>query len=103
MTWRQGAKPKAIRRSWRSHSFGSDRRFNPQAIFVAGPVVRVFINASQLPSEGFSINHYRFAAWTQLVEYAGISYDAGISSVGSFAPENALIPIGVLKKVTVHP
>ena len=61
-----------------------------------------FIDASQLPSEGFPINHYRFAAWTQLVQYAGVSSSGGISSVGSFAPESSMIPIGVLKNVAVR-
>lgn len=57
---------------------------------VQGPVVRVFLNASQLPSSGFAINHYQFALWTQLTD------DGGIASVGSFAPESSMIPIGVL-------
>ena len=49
-----------------------------------------------------SINHYRFAGWTQLVQYAGVSSSGGISSVGSFAPESSMIPIGVLKNVAVR-
>jgi hypothetical protein len=82
---------------------GATQTINPQNIKVAGPVVRVFIDASQLPSEGFPINQYRFAAWTQLVQYAGVSYSGGISSVGSFAPESSMIRIGVLTNVAVHP
>jgi hypothetical protein len=82
---------------------GATQTISPQNIKVAGPTVRVFIDASRLPSEGFPINHYRFAAWTQLVEYAGVSYRGGISSVGSFAPESSMIRIGVLKDVAVRP
>jgi hypothetical protein len=81
---------------------GATQTISPQNILVSGPTVRVFLDASQLPSEGFPINRYRFAAWTQLVQYQGVSYNPGISSVGSFAPESAMIPIGVLKNVAVR-
>jgi len=82
---------------------GVTQPINPQSIFVAGPVVRVFLNASQLPSTGFSINRYRFAAWTQIVQIAATSFSERISTVGSFAPESSMIRIGVLKKEAVHP
>ena len=59
-------------------------------IQVDGPVVRVFLNVGQIPSEGLPVPHYKFAAWTTTVP------SAGIASVGSFAPESTMIPIGVL-------
>jgi hypothetical protein len=82
---------------------GATQSIDPRKIFVAGPTVRVFLNASELPSEGYSVNHYRFASWTRIVEYGGITYSDGIASVGSFAPESSMIPIGVLKNVKLHP
>lgn len=69
---------------------GTTTALSASQIQVEGPVVRVFLNVNQLPSEGFKIPHYKFAAWTQIVP------GAGISSVGSFAPESSMIPIGVL-------
>jgi hypothetical protein len=81
---------------------GATQTINPRDILVAGPTVRVFISASQLPSEGFPISHYRFAAWTQIVYYEGITY-SGISAVGSFAPESSMIPIGILTNVAANP
>jgi hypothetical protein len=62
-------------------------------IQVDGPVARVLVNSSQIPSEGFSLKHYTFAAWTVLEP------SAGISSVGSFAPFSSMIPIGLLTTV----
>jgi hypothetical protein len=62
---------------------------NPSAIQVAGPVVRLLVSTGQLPSEGLSVKKYEFAVWTE------IQLDGGFQSVGSFAPEYAMIPIGV--------
>ncbi len=69
---------------------GATTNLTSSQIQVAGPVVRVFLNASQLPSEGLPFAHYRFAVWTDLAP------SAGISTVGSFIPEQSMIPIGVL-------
>jgi len=68
---------------------GASQTISSQNILVAGPVVRVYLSTSLLPSKGFSIAHDRFAAWTALAP------NRGIASVGSFAPENAMIPIGI--------
>jgi len=68
---------------------GAIQKISSQNILVAGPVVRVYVSGSLLPSRGFSIAHDRFAAWTSLVP------NHGIASVGSFAPENAMIPLGI--------
>jgi hypothetical protein len=80
---------------------GSVHSISSSAIQVEGPVARVLVPISLLPSKGFSIKHYRFTAWTQIVQYAGTSYPSDITSVGSFAPEDSMIPIGVL--TTVRP
>jgi hypothetical protein len=58
-------------------------------ISVAGPTVRILLNQSQLPSEGFSVKKYQFAIWTEG------EANAPIQDVGSFIPENSMIPIGV--------
>jgi hypothetical protein len=58
-------------------------------IGVAGPTVRILLNTSQLPSEGFSLKHYTFAVWTETQP------NAPFNDVGSFVPEDSMIPIGV--------
>ncbi len=58
-------------------------------ISVAGPTVRILLNQSQLPSEGFPVKKYRFAIWT------ASEANAPIQDVGSFIPEDSMIPIGV--------
>lgn len=72
---------------------GATSSLSASQIQVDGPVVRVFLNLSQVPSEGFAIPHYQFGAWTSLVP------STGISSVGSFTPEDTMIPIGVLASI----
>jgi hypothetical protein len=62
-------------------------------IRVNGPVLRVLVPASALPSEGFPVNKYTFAVWTEA------QLNAAYPSVGSFVPEDAMIPIGVLTNV----
>jgi hypothetical protein len=57
-------------------------------ISVAGPTVRILLPTSLLPSEGFSIKNYRFAVWTESEP------NAPIQDVGSFIPEDSMIPIG---------
>jgi hypothetical protein len=68
---------------------GSTQSINSPVISVAGPTVRILLNASQLPSEGFRLSQYTFAAWTETQP------DAPIQDVGSFVPEDSMIPIGV--------
>ena len=58
-------------------------------ISVAGPTVRILLPESLLPSEGFSVKKYQFAVWTES------EANASIQDVGSFIPENLMIPIGV--------
>ncbi len=58
-------------------------------ISVAGPTVRILLNTSQLPSEGSSLKHYTFAVWTETQP------NAPFNDVGSFVPEDSMIPIGV--------
>ena len=58
-------------------------------ISVAGPTVRILLPQSLLPSEGFQIKKYQFAVWTES------EANAPIQDVGSFIPENSMIPIGV--------
>ena len=58
-------------------------------ISVAGPTVRILLPESLLPSKGFPINKYRFAVWTESEP------NAPIQDVGSFIPEDSMIPIGV--------
>jgi hypothetical protein len=64
------------------------------SIAIQGPVVRVFLKTSQLPSRGWPLQKYHFAFWTQT--QSGNT----ISSVASFAPGLSTIPIGVLKSVS---
>jgi hypothetical protein len=72
---------------------GMTQPLNPQIIQVKGPVVRLLISASQLPSEGFPLKNYKFAVYNQLVP------NADYSQTGSFVPETSMIPIGVLTTV----
>jgi hypothetical protein len=58
-------------------------------IQVAGPVVRIILPSSLLPSEGVPLQKYTFAIWTETQP------GAGIQNVGSFLPEDAMIPVGV--------
>ena len=64
------------------------------SIMIQGPVVRLFLNTAQLPSEGWTLQKYRFAFWTQTQP------GNNIANVASFAPGSSMIPIGVLKSVT---
>jgi len=68
---------------------GTTQPLNPPEIQVAGPVVRLLISTSQLPSEGLPVSKYQFAVWTET------QLDAPYQDVGSFAPENGMIPLGV--------
>jgi hypothetical protein len=68
---------------------GATQSISPSLISVAGPTVRLLVSANQLPSEGFPVKKYTFAAWTE------IQPNATISEVGSFIPEDSMVPIGV--------
>jgi hypothetical protein len=72
---------------------GSVQSISTHLTQVQGPVVRVYVNLSQLPSQGFAAKHYRFAMWTQ----DALAQD--IANVGSFVPEDSMIPIGVMTTV----
>ena len=72
---------------------GSTQPIASSSIKINGPVVRVFLNTSQLPSKGLPLQKYRFAFWTQTQP------GTDISTVASFAPESSMIPIGVFKKI----
>jgi hypothetical protein len=58
-------------------------------IKVSGPTVRILVPESLLPSKGFSVNKYQFAAWTES------EANAPITDVGSFIQEDAMTLIGV--------
>jgi hypothetical protein len=68
---------------------GATQSINPALISVAGPTVRLLVSESQLPSAGFPVKNYTFAVWTETQP------NATISQVGSFIPENSMVPIGV--------
>jgi hypothetical protein len=63
-------------------------------ISVAGPTVRILLPESLLPSKGFALKKYQFAVWTES------EANAPIQDVGSFIPENSMIPIGVETNVS---
>jgi hypothetical protein len=58
-------------------------------ISVEGPTVRILLPTSLLPSKGLAVQKYRFAVWTESEP------NAPIQDVGSFIPEDSMIPIGV--------
>lgn len=64
------------------------------SIKIQGPVVRVFLKTTQLPSRGWTLQKYRFAFWTQTQP------GNDLTTVASFAPDSSMIPIGVLKTVS---
>jgi hypothetical protein len=72
---------------------GVTEPLNPSLIRVAGPTVRVLVSASQVPSKGFALSHYKFAVYSQLQP------NSDFASTGSFVPEDSMIPIGVLTNV----
>ena len=68
---------------------GTTQPINSPVISVAGPTVRILLDVSQLPSEGFALKHYTFAVWTAIMP------NAPIQDVGSFVPEDSMSPIGI--------
>jgi hypothetical protein len=68
---------------------GSTQTIDPSKIQIVGSTLRVFLDASQLPSGSAPITRYRFALWTQ--DQQGTD----ITTVASFVPDT-MIPIGVL-------
>jgi hypothetical protein len=72
---------------------GATQAIPGSSIKIQGPVLRVFLNASQLPSTGWPVQKYRFAFWTQTQP------GNDITTVPSFAPNGSMIPIGVERAV----
>ncbi len=68
---------------------GTTTTINSPVISVNGPTVRILLNDSQLPSEGFPLKKYTFAVWAELQP------NATFQNVGSFVPEDSMIPIGI--------
>lgn len=66
---------------------GAITSIDPARILVAGPTVRVFLDAGQVPSKGLPLAKYRFDMWTQ-------NTLGGIETVASFAPESTMIRVG---------
>lgn len=75
---------------------GSVQAIDPSKIAIQGATLRVFLDASQLPSRGAQLARYRFAMWTQTRP------GADIADVASFAPDDSMIPIAVLRNVNVR-
>jgi hypothetical protein len=72
---------------------GATQAISPSDIQVNGVAVRVLVHSNQIPSKGLPLKKYTFASWTELSPYSGINL------VGSFAPEDSMIPIGILTTV----
>ena len=68
---------------------GTTRPITAPTISVAGSTVRILLDASQLPSQGFKLKGYAFAVWT------ATQLNAPIQDVGSFVPEDSMVHIGV--------
>jgi hypothetical protein len=68
---------------------GMTQPINEPVISVRGPTVRILLDESQLPSEGFKLKQYTFAVWT------ATQPNAPIQDVGSFVPEDSMVPIGI--------
>jgi len=75
---------------------GSVQSIDPSNIVIQGATLRVFLDASQLPSRGASLARYRFAMWTQTQPGADLAH------VASFAPDRSMIPIAVLGDVAIR-
>jgi hypothetical protein len=67
---------------------GAVTTLSPAAIQAKGSTLRVFVPLSSLPSTGAPASHYRFAFWTQSQP------GSDIATVGSFAPDSTMIPVG---------
>jgi hypothetical protein len=75
---------------------GSTQAIDPSRIAIRGATLRVFLDASQLPSRGAQLARYRFATWTQTQP------GADLANVASFAPDGSMIPIAVLRNVNAR-
>lgn len=73
---------------------GMTQPIRSPVISVKGPTVRILLDANQLPSEGFRLKQYTFAVWT------ATQPNAPIQDVGSFVPEDSMIPIGIETNVS---
>jgi hypothetical protein len=72
---------------------GATQAIDPSKIEIRGPVIRVFLDAQQLPSHGFQLAKYRFAFWTQTQP------GRDIRTVASFLPDTKMIPISVQTRI----
>jgi len=63
---------------------------DPRNIQVKGPVVRVLLSTSQLPSKGWTVDRYQFAVWTTDPRGTG-----PLGSLASVVPQQQMLPIGV--------
>lgn len=77
---------------------GTETAIDPARIKVAGATVRVVLDSSQIPAQGYRIPQYRFVAWTHHGDGSAAYGGAGIETVGSFVAERALTPIGVKRR-----
>jgi len=75
---------------------GSTQEIDPSRIQIQSATLRVFLDAGELPTRGMKLAQYRFAMWTQTQP------GGDISSVASFAPDEKMIPIAVLKNVSAR-
>jgi hypothetical protein len=73
---------------------GTTVAINPRNVQVAGPVVRVLLDASQLPSEGWPSTAYQFIMWSESSPSATPTVLAGT------APRQQMLPIGVEQTVS---
>lgn len=70
---------------------GSVTPIDPAKIRFRGSTIRAIVPLSALPSTGARLGQYRFATWTRNATQGG-----GFESIGSFAVDGRLIPIGLL-------
>ena len=75
---------------------GSSQSIAPSNIVIKGSTLRVFLKTSQFPSQGWKLQKYRFAFWTQT--QPGNDF----TNVPSLAPDSSMIPIAVLKNISVR-
>ena len=69
---------------------GATQAINVKNIEVKGPVVRVLLSESQLPSEGLPVSKYQFAFWSES------QLNPSISELAAFVPRTQrMLPIGV--------
>lgn len=75
---------------------GATQPIDPSNIVIRGATLRVFLDASQLPSRGATLNRYRFAMWTQTKPGSDIAH------VASFAPDGAMVPMAYRRDIAAR-